>query len=263
MQTIKGAVYSIKGNVRRRNDDNYYLFEQIRSLKDENSIAVGEARETCICAVFDGVGGMEHGNEAAFYAADFLNQYEERVIEACNDKKNLGLKSEILQMNEKICEKAKEIGNMGTTIALISVNKDTIYTLNLGDSRIYHIGNQGLQQLSKDHNMAQFLLELNIISSDVCNKHRGKHELTQYLGINKEEMLIEPYVYSFEKTGKKESFLLCTDGLLDGVEEQELYRILQKNSSLELKQQLESVVHRAVEKGSRDNVTAMIIEVME
>lgn len=258
---VEGAVYTHKGNIRKQNDDNYYLFQKTNSLDKEKQsyFAMGTCEGEALCAVFDGMGGKTYGNEASAYAAKLLCEKEVKLFQASISEKEGVLKNIILDINRKIFQYSIKKGDMGTTIALLYITDSKVYVLNVGDSPIYHVSGNKIEQVSKNHNLAQLLLDSNIISQDEYKLHEGKHQLLQYLGMDEEEMLIEPYLCSFLKEDfeDEEKFILCSDGLSDGMDKEELQEFLQLEESLE--QITKKMVLGAMENGSRDNVTAMVL----
>lgn len=260
---IEGAVYTHKGNIRKQNDDNYYLFQKTNSLDKEQQsyFAMGTCEEEALCAVFDGMGGTAYGNEASAYAAKLLCEKEVELFQASVSEKEDVLRNIILDINRKIFRYSIEKGDMGTTIALLYMTASKVYVLNVGDSPIYHVSGNKIEQVSKNHNLAQFLLDSNIISQDEYKLHQGKHRLLQYLGINEEEMIIEPYLCSFLKEDfeAEEKFILCSDGLSEGMDKEKLQELLQSEESLE--QVTKKMVLGAMKNGSRDNVTAMVLNI--
>lgn len=259
---INGAVFSSNGIIRAENEDNYYIFGNYieEDAKEKQYSTEGRIDKRAFFAVFDGMGGTGHGKVASYQAAlqweenlsDLYLLEEEKEIEAF-------LKKQVLLLNNSIWEKSKIVGNMGTTIALLYVTEKNSYILNVGDSRVYGARSGEICQFSKDHNMAQFLLDMKMISPKEYRAHRGKHQLTQFLGVNQEEMIIEPYFCTQKHCSEQEKYMICTDGLTEVLDNEEIKSILASETSP--KNQAEQLIHLAMEKRSSDNLTAMVLHV--
>ena len=139
------------------------------------------------------------------------------------------------------------MGVMGSTAVLLGLRGKTAYIANIGDSRALLYREGVLQKISKDHT-DQFLLDLYGI------KNR-KPRLTQHLGIDPEEMVIEPYLAEIV-IQPGDLFLLCTDGLTDMVAVDEITRMLQKN--IDVIETVAALINRAMDYGGLDNATVML-----
>lgn len=126
----------------------------------------------------------------------------------------------------------------------------TAYIANIGDSRALLYRQGVLQQISKDHT-DQFLLDLHGINN-------RKPRLTQHLGIEPEEMVIEPYLTEVV-IQPGDLFLLCTDGLTDMIAVDEITHTLQKN--IDVMETVAALINRAMDYGGRDNATVMLCRV--
>lgn len=263
MQTINGVFCSNQGNARKRNEDTSYFFQNIMPSEETEKSYLTE--KSCngegVCAIFDGMGGTVYGKEASLYAAKILKEKEGILLKAGISEKEKVLMQVIFDINDGIWELCKQKGDMGTTIALLYIAENKIYAINVGDSLIFRVKDKKMEQISKRHNLAQFLLDSDMISQDQYERHPGKYQLTQYLGVNKNEMIIEPYIYELaeDELLKEEEFLICSDGLLDSMSKEEIEYILKKQNNL--KETINEMVQRALEKDGKDNITAMLIEI--
>ena len=139
---------------------------------------------------------------------------------------------------------------MGSTAVLLGLWGKTAYIANIGDSRALLYRQGVLQQISKDHT-DQFLLDLHGINN-------RKPRLTQHLGIEPEEMVIEPYLTEVV-IQPGDLFLLCTDGLTDMIAVDEITHTLQKN--IDVMETVAALINRAMDYGGRDNATVMLCRV--
>ena len=121
-------------------------------------------------------------------------------------------------MNQAICDygRTNKINSMGTTAALLAFAEDAVYSCNLGDSRIYKSDREKFCQISQDHVLGRSLF--------------GKAPLTQYLGMEEENLQLEPSISRQEiKIGDR--FLLCSDGITDMLSDGEIADILSREYS--------------------------------
>jgi len=213
---IEYAAMCNKGFVREKNQDNLWCNGHF--LNSENDGLIEPLTGTIdisampAFAVFDGMGGEQQGEMAAFLAAsnfDTIQQKSEKtetktfLLDACRE------------LNKAIClyQTENHIRHMGTTAAILMCGMDAIYICNLGDSRIYQFSRKKLTQITRDH------VELGV--------KQGKAPLTQNLGISEEEFIIEPYIAKGEyKRGDR--FLICSDGLTDMVTDEQIADVFKK-----------------------------------
>ena len=239
------------GKIRRNNEDNFYfngsfLPEYNRGL--DGIFSQKQALETELCfAVFDGMGGEEHGETASFMAASTC-----KAILQNPDRPMTGPRA----LLERICAEANAAVNarrrellaseMGTTGAFVLLVPDEAYVCNIGDSRVYRMRDSELSQISVD---------------DIERVPPGFHfkpGLTQFLGAPEEELAIEPHIVKCELQSG-DTFLICSDGLTDMVSTLEISVSLREHISL--RQIARHLLRVALKNGGRDNVTVVLIRV--
>ena len=200
-------------------------------------------------AVFDGMGGAEYGEVASFTAAEEARLFFEANEMVDLHDVSLSLQNFCFQANDSVIREAHKLGTeyMGTTIAGLYFHDDSVWVCNLGDSRCFLHRNGEIQQISKDHTDEQEMLKAGI---------RGrKPYLTQYLGISSEEIQLTPYIRKYA-IQKDDLFLICSDGLTDMLDLEEITRIthLYKTEPGETVNQL---IRAALDAGGRDNITVI------
>lgn len=254
---IECSIVSDVGMFRHNNEDNFYLNGFVREDVNENRIEYNACYEKkCVLgAVFDGMGGEENGELASLEAARILHKYQKTNFTQIRS-------SYITEANEKVCSRMKEIenGRMGSTLAIAMLQKGKMSFCNVGDSPIYIFRDGSLQQLSIDHNEAQSLYDMGLISRKELRTSTRKNCLTQHLGIFEDEMIIEPYFRENIPLKENDYILLCSDGLTDMVEEEEIEIIL--GNSENVYQTAEILVNTALENGGKDNVTVLLIRIV-
>ena len=249
------TVYSNPGKVRRNNEDNCYINHHWRRLDNEYFTESGQERDDLTAVVCDGMGGSEKGEKASLIAVNTVAQYDE------NEKK-IDFLSIIQSANDKICKEIKAQGqSMGTTFTGIHIKDGKITVVNVGDSRVYRLREGKLEQLSEDHSIVQRMIKMGLLTKEEAQNHPQKHCITQYLGIQEEDMVIEPQLETDMAIEKGDRYLLCSDGLTDMVSDAEIEMILRKEKSVE--EAVEELLNTALEHGGVDNVTVILIEVQQ
>lgn len=261
---IKTAVCSSVGVKRRINQDNFY----VNGFTNANSKAYimktfwasSSEKTLCIC---DGMGGEECGEIASLLAVETLSTYIKKHG-SLTDKFDRYIQAFTLSANRVLCDymKSNGIDAMGSTYALMCVSPEsgTAMAANVGDSKVYMYRDGFLSKLSVDHNEAQRLVELEMLSDEKALTHEKKSKLTQHLGIPPEEMLIEPTISECVSLHKGDIFLLCSDGLTDMLNFAEIVEILSRKNSV--KAQCKALVDTANAHGGTDNTTVILCKVI-
>lgn len=264
MNSIKfsAAVCSDKGRIRSNNEDNFYfngMHLTPENRDDHSFFADHPSGSEVMYGVFDGMGGEALGEEASLITAQTVKKYHDKLSGgSIKDNKSAILKS-ISDANTKICNKIVESGErrIGTTFALLSISDDTAQVYNVGDSRVYLYRNKKLTQISVDDTTAQRLVNMGVITKEKAKTHEGRHNLTQHLGIFSDEMIVEPHISEKIRIEKGDMFILCSDGLTDMVENEEIQSIMRKSDDSRIAAR--NLVGAALKNGGRDNVTVTVV----
>ena len=234
------------GCVRKQNQD-AYLIEQL----DRNSL---------LCVVCDGMGGAKSGNIASSLAAEVFVEEVKRSWKPKMDPEKIDqmLQSAVKLANFTVFDQAaqfEEFDGMGTTLvaALIRGRKATI--VNVGDSRAYGINRNGIQQITKDHSLVQMMVERGELTQEMARTYPGKNFITRAIGT---EPIVMCDISNLE-LAKGEFLLLCTDGLSNVLDEQEmLFEIVHGVNRADCCQRLLEI---AKNRGAPDNVTSVLVQI--
>lgn len=253
MRYIISAVTN-KGIIRNDNQDNLFLNGTYRVDLSETrwcSNLTAQDPERGLFAVFDGVGGMQTGDEAALIACMIL--HHEGWI------KRKPLDDVIQTANDKVFESSSISGRqMGTTCVILEEKEGSFRSWNIGDSRAYYYHDDQLIQLSRDHTEAENVRNLSLkIGEDIRITKAMEHTLTQYLGTDSDEQMIEPYISDWKKAVPGDIFMLCSDGLSDMAGDKKIAEILSKRGSAEAK--CSALEEEALANGGHDNITIVLI----
>lgn len=241
------------GRLRRNNEDNFYFEKQHLPSGNDGTAQVLKqdlrlGRRICF-AVFDGMGGENFGEEASHAAAQQMRLNCSAIGLRLRSHEDF-LRESIRRMNDAVRQAMKErcTERMGTTVVMASFEKNDVWICNLGDSRAYLLRNGALRQLSADH------------VEKWPGRYIRKAPLTQYLGIDPEELQLEPHLERFEvKQGDR--ILLCSDGLTDMLTDPEINAIMQEETASDAC--VQALIGAALERGGRDNITAIICTINE
>jgi serine/threonine protein phosphatase PrpC len=232
---------------------------------NEDAIDVKSFPDMTVCLVADGMGGQAAGEVASKRAIEIVPRELKKYISVVvgNDETKSIVRRSIVQANEEIMAMAaldRELKNMGTTIVLTVWRKGSalMYVTGMGDSRVYQIRAKKIEQLTVDHSIAQALVEAKTISAAEARVHRYRNVLWKYLG--SAEVGEGPDVKVVQlQAGDR--FLLCTDGLSGVVSDEQLLAFVK--DATDVQQCAEGLCKLALDQGSRDNISCVVVEVAE
>jgi len=234
------------GKVRANNEDSVYI-----------------NKESKILMIADGMGGHNGGEIASKLAVDIVSHYLTSQIEN-NIFKKIEIDRDLVRAlnlaNSKIRIEGSHkpsLYNMGTTIVLCVISeKNNLHIANIGDSRLYiiDIQKEKISKMTIDHTLAENQYREGKISKVYADKHPLRHILAQALGISEQ---INPYLTKC-KWQKGEYLLLCSDGLTDMMNENEILDIFKKSYKKKCDEICTTLVEIANNNGGRDNVTVIV-----
>jgi serine/threonine protein phosphatase PrpC len=220
--------------------------------------------------VADGIGGHQAGEVAAQLTADTTV----KVLSACSAHEPVQqLRSAIIEAGRAVSRAAREkpeLAGMGSTIAVIWIIGDRLYTATVGDSRIYLLQDGVLRQVSIDHTWIQEALDHDIISPEEVKDHPNVHVLRRHIGGAQDPAVDARLRLSAEETDEQseanqgltlnpgDQVMACSDGLTDLVKNSEIQQALTSRSPKEAAAQL---VRLARERGGYDNITVVLLAV--
>ena len=239
---IKGS--SDIGKVRTANEDKF----DFGTFDDGTAWAI----------VCDGMGGARGGSIASSIVVDMVGD----KIRKCYNKlmpvysfENIFL-STITTSNVIVNDRSysdTELRGMGTTIVSAIVKDNQACLAHVGDSRIYKLTSEGITQITKDHSLAQEMLDNGQITQEEFINYPKKNIITRALGID-EKVDID---FDFTDIGEGETLLLCTDGLSGLLSDDEIFEIY-SNTDFDLL--CNEYIKAANEKGGYDNVTVVVMK---
>ncbi len=231
---------------------------------NEDSIEVKPFPDMSLCIVADGMGGQAAGEIASKRAIEVVPRELRKNLTPAADQEQACavIRKAIMQANEEIITMGqldRDLKNMGTTIVLALWRKGhELYISNFGDSRAYLIRGDTIEQLTIDHSLAQALVENKTISAAEAKEHRFRNVLWKFLG--SKEVGEGPDVKIIPiQAGDK--FVLCSDGMSGPVPDAQILSFV--NEHADAQACADGLGQLALDNGSRDNVSVIVIEVVE
>jgi protein phosphatase len=213
--------------------------------------------------VADGMGGQQAGEEASRMAIEIIpKEVAKRLGADPADLKTTqtAIKEAVAEANQEILGSSgavTEFSNMGTTVVLALFRNERAYVAGIGDSRAYRLRNGRLERLTKDHSLADALLEAGTITTEELPNHKFKNVLYLYLGSKEARGGPEDVRVLDVQPGDR--FLLASDGLTGVVRDEELARILGGNDDPQRAARV--LTDQALANDSKDNITCLVIHV--
>ena len=231
-----------KGRKRSTNQDSIYISET----------PVGPLPNLFIVA--DGMGGHAAGDFASRYAISVVIDFIRKST--VRSPISLLRRALVFASNElyKEAEKDKDKMGMGTTMVVAVLVENELYVANIGDSRLYII-NDDIKQITMDHSLVEELIRNGQLERNKGRNHPEKNIITRAMG-SRDEAMPDFFQITVEEG---DTILLCSDGLSNMVEDDEIKDIISDNTKLE--DSVSSLINRANYYGGNDNISAIIISI--
>ena len=227
----------------------------VRMIQSGFPVCSGSAGGTASESVHrgDGMGGHKAGDFASSYTVNVL---KDELKKTPMDKPEEILRSVVSIANHKLIEAASrdiKLEGMGTTLVAATVVGNTLYFANVGDSRLYLI-NDKIRQLSKDHSLVEEMVRLGGIKAEEARNHPDKNIITRAIGVKED---VEPDIYEY-RLKKGDMILMCTDGLSNMVEDEDMFNIVK--GSRDVVEAVQMLIEKANSNGGRDNIGVIVAE---
>ena len=209
-----------------------------------------------VAVVADGMGGHRGGEVASSIAVDeVIAQFDEPVLDR--------LVSSVEQANKRILDQAAatpDLHGMGTTVVALGFieigGRTALGAINVGDSRMYRLTGNVLEQLTEDHSLVEALKREGRITAAEAEVHPQRNIVTRALGVTD---LVEVDTFHFiPKIGDR--YLLCSDGLFNEVDAQAIAKILAAEEDPQVA--ASRLIDAANDGGGRDNITTVIADIV-
>lgn len=226
------------GVIRSVNQDKFYIDPQGRFF-----------------LVADGMGGHAGGQEASQIATEVIRRYLEEHWDSPTASNEL-LEKAIFEANQQILEDQldhPERGDMGTTVVAVMFHRDKSWYSSVGDSRLYQLRGDRLEQLSEDQTWVARALKLGDLTPEEARMHPWRHVLSQCLG-RKDLQRVEVHEIEVQSG---DCLLLCSDGLTEEVTDDAIASCLLSKATGE--EAAEALIEEAKRNGGSDNITVVLV----
>lgn len=255
------AALSDVGRRKKNNEDSYVIVRE--GAKNLNLF-----KEGALVCVADGLGGHTGGEIASKLAVKIVGELiKEKPPRAPQngeeEERNEGplpkVRAAIEKANESIFQTNKDLVRtrrpMGTTLLTAIITPKKIYIGNVGDSRCYHIRDGEILAQTEDHSWVDEQVKMGLMSKSEAETDRRKNIVTRCVGTH-EEVTVDTYRWHIVPG---DMLLMCTDGLVNMVKDDEIKREFQRNgSAAEIAHRL---VSKANEYGGKDNITVVVVNI--
>lgn len=232
------------GKKRKLNQDYVYSSEQ----------AVGSLDNLFLVA--DGMGGHNAGDYASRITVETM---VERIADSKEENPERIFEEAILAANALVRNQAAqvpELEGMGTTVVAATCSGRTLSVANVGDSRLYVTNGRKIQQITRDHSWVEEMVQRGGMGRDEARNHPDKNIITRAIGAE-DSVKVDFFTVRLEEGDK---ILMCTDGLTNMLEDEEIRMILE--GARDLVEQAGELVDAANENGGRDNISVILIDPM-
>ena len=229
------------GRVRIANQDYFYFTDE----------PIGELQNLFIVA--DGMGGHKAGDLASRYTVEKFRE----LVESYDYKDTVNIfTNAVTQVNQMLIEKAlesRDYEGMGTTLVVATIEGSALKVANVGDSRLYIIGDD-ITQITRDHSLVEEMVQRGELDKESARVHVNKNIITRAIGA---DVSVVPEIFSVDLE-KGDKILLCSDGLTNMVDDGRIARLIKAGGSV--REICERLIEAANENGGSDNITAMVID---
>lgn len=226
--------------------------------------------EAGLYAVADGVGGHEGGEVASRIAVEVLAEAVPDLMGEGDRTPPAGtartVDAEVSALRYAITLSNREIrqaidhdpalSGMATTLTALFLKKGRAFLAHIGDSRAYLLRSGKLKQLTEDHSVVAEQVRSGLLTPEQARRSRNRNMITRALGIG-DDLSADLAAHPVQKN---DTFLLCTDGLTEMVDDREINSILATSSPRDAVRKL---LDAANARGGADNITAVVVRVTE
>ena len=225
---------------------------------NQDSCRFGKISDTCAWSVVcDGMGGANGGSVASSEAVEEISRIvcEGFRFDLTDEELKELLISAVKSANTRVFTMSCENDNlkgMGTTVELAFIRDEKLSVVHAGDSRVYLVSSGKISQVTVDHSLVQQLVDRGQITAEEARVHPSKNFITRALGVEDKlevDYITRPFV-------KGDKLIMCTDGMSNYFEINDLLEVVESTPFEQLAEQL---VEIAKERGGSDNVTVTVL----
>ena len=206
------------------------------------------------------MGGAKSGNIASTLAADVFVQHMKQSWTSEYNQGNVDrmLKNAVKLANFTVFDQAQqfeEFTGMGTTLVAVLICGKWATIVNVGDSRAYFIDRAGIHQVTVDHSVVQLMVSRGELTPEQAKTYPGKSLITRAIGT---ETMVPCDIFH-KKVSRGDYFLLCSDGLSNLMDDQEI--LFEVAHGQEKEKCCQRLLDIAKNRGAPDNVTSILVSI--
>lgn len=228
--------------------------------QNQDALGVEALSDDCVLAVVcDGMGGARSGNVASSLAVEVFTQELKNSYRPNMEPDALDnmLRCAVKLVNFAVYDQAGQFADfagMGTTLVAALVEQNRVTIVNVGDSRAYYVNQDGIRTVTLDHSIVQMMVDRGELTAEEAKRYPGKNLITRAIGTDPS---VECDLFHLEMTAG-ECLLLCSDGLSNLVDEQELlFEVLHGEQTDDCCERLLAI---ALNRGAPDNVSCILLQ---
>ncbi len=238
-------------------------------VRRKNEDAIGYDSALGLVVLADGMGGHRGGEIASSMTIDTvideLQQNLPAIVPGEVDEasgfsiESICIQDAVVAANNLVYETAEsspEHKGMGTTIVVLQFYNNSFSLAHIGDSRCYRLRADRFEQITKDHSLLQELIDRGFYTPEEARNSMNKNLVTRALGI---DPVVMPDIQE-DIVLKNDIYLLCSDGLTDLVEDEDIYLTIKKFSA-NLEEAAKQLITKANKNGGKDNISVMLCRI--
>ena len=248
-----------------------YGITDVGRKRSHNEDHIGSDRELGVAVLADGMGGYKAGEVASAIAVNMILEELRETLRTTKrgqvdeetgfSEETLLVKQAIEKANQTIYQTAQsqpQCHGMGTTLVTLAFYDDRLTIAHIGDSRLYRLRGEHFEQVTSDHSLLQELIDKGFYTPEEAKKSLNKNLVTRAMGI---ELNVAPDLQE-EVVVPGDIYLMCSDGLSDLVEDEEIHSTL-KTYGEDLETAGKRLVQIANENGGKDNISVILARTLK
>jgi len=248
-----------------------YGITDVGRKRSHNEDTIGSDKSIGVAVLADGMGGYKAGEVASAMAVNMileeLRESLKRTEKGQTDeetgfsRETLLVKQAIEKANETIYQTAQsqpQCHGMGTTLVTVAFYDNRLTIAHIGDSRLYRLRGDVLEQVTSDHSLLQELIDKGFYTPEEAKKSLNKNLVTRAMGI---ELNVAPDLQE-EVAVAGDIYLMCSDGLSDLVDDEEIESTLKAYRD-DLEAAAQRLVQMANDKGGKDNISVILARTLK
>ncbi|MBQ2766416.1 MAG: Stp1/IreP family PP2C-type Ser/Thr phosphatase [Clostridia bacterium] len=251
----------------------------MRTENQDSYVIRPVCKNATLCVVCDGMGGAKSGNVASEKAIETFVESalkyasskvgRDGMLTLTSDDACIILDDAARDANQEVytlAQSSPDYQGMGTTLVAALFCDNTVYVINIGDSRLYLISDNTITQITHDHSYVQHLIDSGTVSVEEARNHPFRNRITRAIGISDE---LETDIFSVELSSLDVAYLLlCSDGLSGLMLPEDIYSIISSDLDIDVVTDIEAelcdktdrLIKAANDAGGTDNITAVLVK---